>query len=168
MIFSRRLISRYIPIKNKQKTFFLHPCSILLLLALFFCCCCFFNLCQYDIWLGQKVYLGNFTLIYEWLKTLFHWLLTTNTTNIYYIMVFKIRDIVLPSKVHIDKAMFFFPVIMYGCESWTTKETEHRKIDGAGKGSWESLAQQGDQNQSILKEISTEYLLEDIMPRLKP
>ena len=46
-------------------------------------------------------------------------------------MVFKSRDIILPTKVHIDKAMFF-PVVMYGCESWTIKEIEHQRIDGAG------------------------------------
>ena len=56
---------------------------------------------------------------------------------------------------------------MYGCESWSIKETEHQKIDGAGEDPWESFAQQGNKNQSILKEINTEYSLEDLMLRLK-
>ena len=61
--------------------------------------------------------------------------------------IFKSRDITLPTKVHLVKAMFF-PVVMYGCESWTVKKAERRRIDalncGVGEDSWESLGLQGD------------------------
>ena len=60
--------------------------------------------------------------------------------------IFKRRDITLPTKVHLVKAMVF-PVVMYGCESWTVKKAEHRRIDalncGVGEDSWESLGLQG-------------------------
>ena len=60
--------------------------------------------------------------------------------------VLKSRDIILPTKVHIVKAMVF-PVVMYGCESWTIKKAEHWRIDalnsGFGEDSWESLGLQG-------------------------
>ena len=66
--------------------------------------------------------------------------------------ILKSRDITLPTKVCLVKAMVF-PVVMYGCESWTTKKAECWRID-----SWESLGLQGDQtNQSILKQIRPEY-----------
>ena len=59
----------------------------------------------------------------------------------------KSRDITLPTKVHLVKAMIF-PVVMYGCESWTVKKAEHRRIDalncGVGEDSCESLGLQGD------------------------
>ena len=61
--------------------------------------------------------------------------------------ILKNRDITLPTKVHLVKAMVF-PVVMYGCESWTIKKAEHRRIMllncGVGEGSWESLELQGD------------------------
>ena len=61
--------------------------------------------------------------------------------------ILKSRDITLPTKVHLVKAMFF-PVVMYGCESWTVKKAEHQRIDalncGVGEDSWESLGLQGD------------------------
>ena len=61
--------------------------------------------------------------------------------------IFKSRDITLPTKVWLVKAMVF-PVVMYGCESWTVKKAEHRRIDvlnfGAGEYSWESFGLQGD------------------------
>ena len=61
--------------------------------------------------------------------------------------IFKSRGITLPTKVHLVKAMVF-PVVTYGCESWTVKKAEHRRIDalncGVGKDSWESLGLQGD------------------------
>ena len=61
--------------------------------------------------------------------------------------ILKSRDITLPTKVHLVKAMVF-PVVMYGCESWTVKKAERRRIDsfdcGAGEDSWESLGLQGD------------------------
>ena len=61
--------------------------------------------------------------------------------------ILKSRDITLPTKVRLGKAMVF-PVVMYGCESWTTKKAECQRIDalscGVGEDSWESLGQQGD------------------------
>ena len=61
--------------------------------------------------------------------------------------ILKSRDITLPTKIHIVKAMVF-PVVMYGCESWTIKKGEHRRIDafncGVGEDSWESLELYGD------------------------
>ena len=61
--------------------------------------------------------------------------------------MFKSRDITLPTKVHVVKAMVF-PVVMYGCESWTVKKAEHQRIDAfelcVGEGSCESLGLQGD------------------------
>ena len=62
--------------------------------------------------------------------------------------ILKSRDITLPTKVHLVKTMVF-PVVMYGCESWTIKKAEHWRIDalncGVGEDTWESLGQQGDQ-----------------------
>ena len=62
-------------------------------------------------------------------------------------IIFKSRDITLPTKVHLVKAMVF-PVVMYGCESWTVKKAEHQRIDllncGVGEDSWQSLGLQGD------------------------
>ena len=75
--------------------------------------------------------------------------------------ILKSRDITLPTKIHIVKAMGF-PVVMYGYESWTTDVFEW----GAREDSWEeSLARR--LNQSILKEISPEYSLEGLMLKLK-
>ena len=82
----------------------------------------------------------------------------------------KSRDITLPTKVHIVKAMVF-PVVMYGCESWTIKKAEHRRIDAFElwyrrrllRVPWTAKRS----NQSILKEINTEYSLEGLMLRLK-
>ena len=78
----------------------------------------------------------------------------TNLDNI-----FKSRDITLPTKVRLVKAMVF-PMVMYRSESWTVKKAERQRIDafdcGVGEDSWESLGLQGDSNQSILKEISPE------------
>ena len=62
--------------------------------------------------------------------------------------ILKSRDIILPTKIRIVKAMVF-PVVMYWCESWTLKKAERRRIDvncGVGEDSWESLGQWGDQN----------------------
>ena len=79
------------------------------------------------------------------------------------------RDITLPKMVHLFKAMVF-PVVMYGCESWTLKKAKHRKIDafgGVGEDSWESPWTARRSNQSILKEISPEYSLEGLEFKLK-
>ena len=80
------------------------------------------------------------------------------------------RDIALPTKVCLVKAMVF-PVVMYGCESWTTNKTEHRRIDAFELWCWRRLLRvpwtARRSNQSILKEISPEYSLEGLMLRLK-
>ena len=75
-----------------------------------------------------------------------------------------------PTKVRLVKAMVF-PVVMYGCESWTVKKTEHRKIDAFELWCWRRLLRvpwtARRSNQSILKEINPEYLLEGLMLKLK-
>ena len=84
--------------------------------------------------------------------------------------ILKSRDITLPTKVHLVKAMFF-PVVMYGCESWTIKKAEHRRIAAFELCCWRRLLRvpwtARGSNQSILKEISTEYSLEELMLKLK-
>ena len=82
----------------------------------------------------------------------------------------KSRDITLPTKVYLVKAMVF-PVVMYGCESWTIKKAEGRKIDAFELWCWRRLLRvtwtARRSSQSILKEISPEYSLEGLMLRLK-
>ena len=82
----------------------------------------------------------------------------------------KSRDITFPTKVHLVKAMVF-PVVMYGCESWTIKKAEHQRIDAFELWCWRRLLKvpwtTRRSNQSILKEISPEYLLEGLMLKLK-
>ena len=84
--------------------------------------------------------------------------------------IFKSRDITLPTKVHLVKGMVS-PVVMYGCESWTIKKTEHRRIDAFELWCWRRLLRipwtARRSNQSILKEISPEYSLEGLMLKLK-
>ena len=84
--------------------------------------------------------------------------------------IFKSRDITLPAKVHLVKAMVF-PVVMYGCESWTVKKAECRRIDVFELWCWRRLLRvpwtARRSNQSILKEVSPEYSLEGLMPKLK-
>ena len=84
--------------------------------------------------------------------------------------VLKSRDITLPTKVHLVKAMVF-PVVMYGCESWTIKKSEHRRIDAFELWCWRRLLRvpwtARRSNQSILKEISPEYSFEGLMLKLK-
>ena len=84
--------------------------------------------------------------------------------------ILKSRDITLPTKVHLVKAMVF-PVVMYGCESWTVKKAELRRIDAFELWCWRRRLRvpwtARRSNQSILKEISPEYLLEELMLRLK-
>ena len=84
--------------------------------------------------------------------------------------VLKIRDIALLTKVHPVKAMIF-PIVMYGCESWTVKKAEHRRIDAFELWCWRRLLRvpwtARRSNQSILKEISPEYSLEGLMLKLK-
>ena len=84
--------------------------------------------------------------------------------------ILKSRDITLPTKVHLVKAMVF-PVVMYGCESWTIKKAEHQRIDASELWCWRRLLRvpwtARRSNQSILKEISPEYPLEGLMLKLK-
>ena len=86
------------------------------------------------------------------------------------VMTKKIRDITLPTKVHLVKAMVF-PVVTYGCESWTVKKAEHRRIDAFELWCWRSLLRvpwtARRSNQSILKEISPGISLEGMMLKLK-
>ena len=84
--------------------------------------------------------------------------------------VLKSRDKTLPTKVHLVKAMVF-PVVMYGCESWTIQKAEHQRIDAFELWCWRRLLRvpwtSRRSTQSILKEISTEYSLEGVMLKLK-
>ena len=78
----------------------------------------------------------------------------------------KSRDIILPTKVRLVKAMVF-PVIMYGCESWTIKKAEHQRIDAFELWCWRVPRTARRSNQSILKEISPGCSLEGLMLKLK-
>ena len=84
--------------------------------------------------------------------------------------ILKSRGITLPAKVHLVKAMVF-PVVMYGCESWTIKKAEHGRIDTIELWCWRRLLKvpwtARRSNQSILKEGSSEYSLEGLMLKLK-
>ena len=84
--------------------------------------------------------------------------------------IFKRKDITLPTKVHLVKAMVF-PVVMYGCESWTVKKAERQRIDAFELRCWRRLLRvpwtAGRSNQSILKEISPGIYLEEMMLKLK-
>ena len=84
--------------------------------------------------------------------------------------ILKSRDIILPTKVHLVNAMVF-PVVIYGCESWTIKKDEHQRIDALQLWCWRRLLRvpwtARRSNQSILKKISPEYSLEGLMLKLK-
>ena len=84
--------------------------------------------------------------------------------------IFKSRDITLPTKVHLVKAMVF-PVVVYGCESWTVKKAERRSTDAFELRCWRRLLRvpwtARRSNQSILKETSPEISLEGMMLKLK-
>ena len=84
--------------------------------------------------------------------------------------ILKSRDIPLSTKVHLVKAIVFL-VVMYGCESWTIKKADHRRIDAFELWCWRRLLRvlwtAGKSNQSILKEISPEYSFEGLMLKLK-
>ena len=84
--------------------------------------------------------------------------------------VLKSRDITLPTKAHIVKAMVF-PVVMYGCESWTIKKTECQRIDAFKLWCWRRLLRvpwtASKSNQSIPKENNPEYSLEGLLLKLK-
>ena len=84
--------------------------------------------------------------------------------------ILKSRDITLPAKIHLVKAMVF-PVVIYGCESWTIKKAEHQRIDAFELWCWRRLlgvpwtARRS--NQSILEELNPEYSLERLILKLK-
>ena len=83
--------------------------------------------------------------------------------------ILKIRDITLPTNVHLFKAMVF-PVVLYGCESWTIKKAEHRRINAFELWCWRRLLRvpgTARSNQSILQDIKPEYSLEGLMLKLK-
>ena len=84
--------------------------------------------------------------------------------------ILKNRDITLPTKVHLVKAMAL-PVVMYGCESWTIKKAEHRRIDAFELWCWRRLLRvpwtARRSKKSILKEINPEYSLKGMMLKLK-
>ena len=84
--------------------------------------------------------------------------------------IFKSRDITLPTNVRLVKAMLF-PVVMYGCESWTVKKAEHQRINAFELWCWKGLLRvlwtARRSNQSILKEISPGCSLEGLMLKLK-
>ena len=84
--------------------------------------------------------------------------------------IFRSRDIALPTKVHLVKAMAF-PVVMYICERWTIKKVVHQRIDVFQLWCWRRLLRvpwtSGRSNQSILKEINPKYTLEGLVLKLK-
>ena len=84
--------------------------------------------------------------------------------------ILKSKDITLLTKVHLVKAMVF-PVVMYGCESWTTKKVERQRIDAFEMWCWRRLLRfpwtARRSNQSILKEISPKYSLKGLMLKMK-
>ena len=121
-------------------------------------------------WWQHKIYGKIFVLIKIYLP------LPINS-NLFYFCVVKVnssilksRDITLPTKVHLVKIMVF-PVVMYGCESWTIKKAEHRRIDAFELWCWRRLLRvlwiAKRSNQSILKEISLGCSLEGLMLKLK-
>ena len=84
--------------------------------------------------------------------------------------ILKSRDIILPTNVRLVNAMFF-PVVIYGCESWTIKKAERQRIDAFELWCWRRLLRvpwtARTSNQSVLKEISPEYSLEGLLLKLK-
>ena len=116
----------------------------------------------------------------KWIKNMWHILISTHIYIYACILgrkvmtnlgsIFKSRDIILPTKVHLVKAMFF-PVAIYWCESWTMKKAEHQRIDAFELWCWRRLLRvpwtARRSNQSILKEISPGISLEGMMLKLK-
>ena len=84
--------------------------------------------------------------------------------------ILKSRDVTLPAKVHLVKAMVF-PVVTYGCVSWTVKKAEHQRIDAFELWCWKRLSRvpwtARRSNQSVLKEINPQYSVEGLMLKLK-
>ena len=115
---------------------------------------------------GFGDFLGNKLITLLWLVMIQPMFLTTTNPD----SILKSRDISLLTEVRIVKAMVF-PVVMYGCQSWTVKKAEHQRIDAFELWCWRRLLRvpwtARRSNQSILKEISTEYSLEGLMLKLK-
>ena len=117
------------------------------------------------IFLGSKKSLQIVTVAVKLRCLFFGRKVMTNLDN-----VLKSRDITLPTKVHLVKAMIF-PVVMYGCESWTVKKAEHQRIDAFELWCWRRLLRvpwtTRRSNQSILKKRSPGYSLEGLILKLK-
>ena len=117
------------------------------------------------IFLGSKI-----TVDCDFSHEIKRFLLLGRKAMTYLDSILKSRDITLSTKVHLVKAMAF-PVVMYGCESWTIKKAEHQRIDAFELWCWRRLLRvpwtAKRSNQSILKEINGEYLLEGLMLKLK-
>ena len=120
---------------------------------------------DFNFWGGSKITV-DVDCSHEIKRRLLLWRkVMTNLDNI-----LKSRDITLPTKVCLVKAMVF-PVVMYGCESWSIKKAEHQRIDAFELWCWRRLLRvpwtARRSNQSILKEISPEYSFEGLMLKLK-
>ena len=117
------------------------------------------------IFLGSKI-----TADGDYSHKIKRWLLLGRKAMTNLDSILKSRDITLPTKAHIVKAMVF-PVVMYGCESWTVKKAECQRIDAFELWCWRRLLSVSwaarRSNQSILKEISPEYSLDGLMLKLK-
>ena len=117
------------------------------------------------IFLGSKI-----TADGDWSHEIKRCLLLGRKVMINLDSILKSRDIALPTKAHLVKAMVF-PVVMYGCESWTIKKAEHQRIDAYELWCWRRLLRvpwtARRSNQSILKEISLGFSLEGLMLKLK-
>ena len=109
-------------------------------------------------------------LIYIYSHKIRRCLLLGRKVMINLVNVLKSRHITLPTGFHIVKAMVF-PVVMYGCESWTVKKAEYQRIDAFELWCWRTLLRfpwtARISNQSILREINSEYSLEGLMLKLK-
>ena len=121
----------------------------------------------YVYWLCFTIYLNG-----KYMSNYYTLYLKSSYMSDYYTLldsIFKRRDITLPKKVHLVKAMVF-PIVMYGCESWTVKKAECRRIDAFDLWCWRRLLRVPHtgrrSNQSILKEISPDYSL-GLMLKLK-
>ena len=120
--------------------------------------------CQTLFWGGSKITADGDCRHEIKRRLLLEWKVMTNLDTI-----FKSRDITLPTKVHVVKAMIF-PVAVYGCETWAIKKAECQRIDAFEVWCWGRLLRvpwtARRSNQSILKEISPEYSLEGLMLKL--
>ena len=126
---------------------------------------------QWKQWLSDFIFLGSkITADDDCSHEIKRRLLLERKAEINLESTLKSKDITLPTKVHLVKAMVF-PVIIYGCESWTIKKAERRRIDALELWCWRRLLRvpwtARRSNQSILKEINSEYSLEGTMMKLK-